>query len=114
MAFIAKAGYEIYINHVLKKQGICTKAVAFKRRKTGSRYGSGNLTEYTFTWKGVIYYGKSYNDTKSYGNSWFPPDYVTGDTIIIVFLENDPDINRSNSLIKKNCGCAYKDNKRQP
>jgi len=104
LALIIKAGYESYINHLLQKQGICIKAVVYERKSVG---GKGDiLSKYQFKWKNITYYGESEHDTKTKGESWFYDNFISGDTITIVFLENDPDINRSNSQIKKDCECV--------
>lgn len=111
LAFIIKVGYGIYINHVLKEQGYCTDAIVYNRHKTGK--GMSVTSHYQFTWKGIIYYGKSYHDTKTQRESLFYDNFITGDTITIVFLENDPNINMSNSEVKKDCECITY-SKRQP
>lgn len=112
VAMMAKAGYETYINSILKKRGICTEAIVYNRHKSGK--GMSVTSHYHFTWKGITHYGKSYNDTKYEEETGFNDKFIIGDTITIVLLENDPSTNRSNSLIKKDCHCANKNNKRQP
>ena len=103
LALIAKWSYESYINYILGKRGICTKAIVYDRYK-GYRFDVKSC--YQFTWKGITHYGKSYSDTKYEEDTGSNDKLIIGDTITIVFLENEPNINRSNSLIKKDCQCT--------
>ena len=99
-------GRQTVINYKLKNHGKCTKAIVYSRNKVG---GKGTVdTKYSFEWKHINYKGSSTSDDKyRETNNVFltEDDLVTGDTIIIVFLESNPEINRSNSFVKKKCDC---------
>jgi hypothetical protein len=101
-----EGGYETFINYNLKQKGICAKAVVYNRYTFG---GKGHVsTVYKFVWKNQQYTGKSFNDAKyRQTNRWFKTsdDLVIGDTITVVFMESNPNINRSNSVIHKDCDC---------
>ncbi|GEM_PF-1779976 len=104
--FLYVSGKQTYINYRLKKYGKCTKAVIYSRNNVG---GKGTVdTKYSFEWKSRNYNGSSTSDDKYRETENFfltEDDLVTGDTIIIVFLESNPEINRSNSLVEKDCDC---------
>ena len=96
-------GYGTYINYNLKQNGICTNAIVYHRY-----WGHRNIkTQYRFIWNNQTYEGISSNnaDVKYVHQSIIKEDYVfmTGDTIVVVFLESNPKINRSNAIVKKNC-----------
>lgn len=85
---VIKGGYKIYNNYRLEKDGICTETVIREiyqemHKKVGI---------YKFRVGDKTYSGR--------------PIYVgsnVGDTISIVYLPSNPKINRSNTVIKKNC-----------
>lgn len=93
-----------YLIHSLRKNGICTEAIVYSRAM-GNRTKGGVITKYKFLWKGLEYKGISYSDTKREGKTWFNDKYIIGDTIIVVFFESDPNVNRSNRIVEKDCGC---------
>ena len=75
----------------LKKRGKCTYAYVSSKKSGG---GKGHIrTEYNFKYNGEYYNGYSYHDNKA----------KIGDFIIVVFLESNPNINRGNTLLKKDC-----------
>jgi hypothetical protein len=92
--FIYFATIRTIENYQLKKKGICTNAYVFSKKNVGSK---GDVSvKYHFKYNEEYYYGKSYHD-----------DYVKiGDYITVVFLESDPQINRSNSFLKIKCSCS--------
>lgn len=98
-------GKGTYSGHLLKENGICTKAVVYKREK-GNRGKGDVITKYKFVWNDITYQGISYYDSKTEGKTWFNDKYVIGDTIIVVFLESNPNINKSNTSIGKDCDCG--------
>lgn len=99
-------GKQTIINFRLKNHGKCAKAIVYSRNKIG---GKGTVdTKYSFVWKNYTYNGSSTSDDKYRDSEKFfltENDLITGDTIMIVFLESNPEINRSNSIVKKNCDC---------
>ena len=107
--FIYGSGKQTYINYRLKKFGKCTKAIVYSRNKIGSK---GTVdSKYSFEWKNYTHFGSSTSDDKYRETENFfltEDDLITGDTIIIVFLESNPEINRSNSIVEKNCDCIEK------
>jgi hypothetical protein len=75
-------------NYRLEKNGIYTKAIVYEKKNVGAQ---GTIsTRYYFNYKNNKYYGASEWDDK----------VVIGDSIIVFFLESDPNINRSNSLLE--------------
>jgi len=110
--FLYVSGKQTYINYKLKIYGKCTNAVVYSRNKVG---GKGIVdTKYSFEWKSRNYKGSSTSDDKYRETDNFfltEDDLVTGDTITIVFLESNPEINRSNSIVEKDCDC--KNNNKQ-
>lgn len=102
-------GKQTIINYKLRNHGKCTKAVVYSRNKIG---GKGTVdTKYRFEWKNNTFYGSSTSDDKYRETDNFfltEEDLVIGDTIMVVFLESNPDINRSNSIVEKNCDCENK------
>lgn len=102
-------GKQTIINYKLKKHGKCSKAIVYSRNKVG---GKGTVdTKYRFEWNNNTYIGSSTSDDKYRVTDNFfltEKDLVTGDTIIIVFQESNPEINRSNSIVEKNCDCLEK------
>lgn len=102
-------GKQTIINYKLKKHGKCTKAIVYSRNNVGGK-GTVN-TKYRFEWKNNTYYGSSTSDDKYRETDNFfltEDDLITGDTITIVFLESNPDLNRSNFIVEKNCDCEKK------
>ena len=99
-------GKQTIINYRLKNHGKCTKAIVYSRNKVG---GKGTVdTKYSFEWKNTRYIGSSTSDDKYRKTENFfltEDDLVIGDTITVVFLESNPETNRSNSIVKKNCEC---------
>jgi len=99
-------GKQTIINYKLKTYGKCTKAIVYSRKKVG---GKGKVeTSYSFEWNNVTHYGSSTSDDKYRESENFflkEDDLITGDTITVVFLESNPEINRSNSIVRKNCDC---------
>lgn len=99
-----EGGKQTYINYNLNKNGICTRAIVYSRNKVGGR---GKIdTRYSFEWKNNKYSGSSNSDDKYKETDDFfktDDDLIIGDTIIVVFLESNPEINRSNSIVEKNC-----------
>ncbi len=99
-------GKQTIINYRLKNNGKCTKAIVYGRNKVG---GKGTVeTKYRFEWKNNSYNGLSTSDDKYRETDNFfltEDDLLIGDTIVVVFLESNPEINRSNSIVKKNCNC---------
>ena len=78
-----------YYNIILKKRGTCVKAKVFNVYRTG-RKGTMNI-EYEF----------KVNDI-TYTNSDMGSDEV-GDTISVVYLSNDPTINRPSNILHIDC-----------
>lgn len=103
------SGKQTIINYRLKNHGKCTKAIVYSRNKIG---GKGTVdSKYRFEWKNNTYYGSSTSDDKYRETDNFfltEEDLVIGDSIMVVFLESNPDINRSNSVVDKNCDCESK------
>jgi hypothetical protein len=93
-------------NHLLRKNGICTKAVVYSR-ENGLRKNGNTRSSYRFYWNDTEYYGYSTlsSDSRTEGKTWINDKYTVGDTIIVVFLESNPNINRSNTQVEKDCGC---------
>lgn len=108
VAFFVYIAYDIgkgtYSDYFLKKNGICAKAIVYNREK-GNRGRGDVVTRYKFVWKDITYKGVSYFDTKTEGKTWINDKYVIGDTITVVFLESNPSINKSNTVIEKDCDC---------
>jgi hypothetical protein len=106
ITFVYVIGKQTYINYKLENYGICTKAKVVSRNSVGSK---GTVsTKYSFIWKNQKYFGSSTSDDKyqESGNNFLTDDdLITGDTIIVVFLESNPEINRSNSIVEKDCDC---------
>ena len=102
-------GKQTIINYKLKNHGKCTKAIVYSRNNVG---GKGTVdTKYRFEWKNNTFYGSSTSDDKYRETDNFfltEEDLVIGDTIMVVFLESNPDLNRSNSIVEKNCDCENK------
>lgn len=104
--FLALVSYGLFLNsqvYRLRKKGICTEAVVFHRK-----YGFRNVrTNYRFIWNGKTYEGVSTDnlDVKYQSKSIFKSEtiFMVGDTIAIVFLEANPNINRSNRVVEKEC-----------
>jgi hypothetical protein len=102
-----EGGKQTYINYRLKHYGICTKAIVYSRNSVGGK-GTVN-TKYSFEWKNNKYIGSSTSDDKYKETDKFfktDNDLIIGDTIVVVFLESNPEINRSNSIVEKNCDCS--------
>lgn len=75
-------------NYKLEKKGIYTWAIIYNKYTVGAK---GTMqVDYSFFYKGSKYEGYSYWDREK----------QIGDSILVFFLESDPDINRSNSLLK--------------
>lgn len=89
--FLFAAIKNTIVNYQLKKRGICTKAYVTGKQRVGSR--------------GVpyVYYQFSYNNSTYSHYSSYDHKAEEGDSIIVVFLESNPKVNRSNSLIEKKC-----------
>jgi hypothetical protein len=104
--FFYQVGKQTYVNYKLKHYGMCTKARVYSRNKVGSK---GTVdTKYSFEWKNNNYIGSSTSDDKYRETDNFfltEDDLVIGDTLVVVFLESNPDINRSNSIVEKKCDC---------
>lgn len=100
-------GKQTIINYRLKNHGKCTKAIVYSRNSIG---GKGTVdTKYSFVWENNTYKGSSTSDDKYRDSENFfltDDDLITGDSIMIVFLESNPEINKSNSIVKKNCDCV--------
>lgn len=99
----SKFGYNVYNDFILKEKGICTDAIIYKKEITVGRVVGKVMLSYKFIWDDITYEG-----------SYFPPYdskqvFSIGDTISVVFLEDSPQINRSNVIIKKECGCTESD-----
>jgi hypothetical protein len=83
-----------YVNNTrtinqLNRNGIISKAIVYEKKSIG---GKGViLTKYYFKWKGKKYLGDSQWDD----------DIAIGDSLVIYFLESNPNINRSNTLLNK-------------
>jgi len=105
--FLYDSFRQTYINYTLKQNGECVKAIVYDREK--GRFSGRNgvvSTRYRFTYENKSYKGYSTSDTKYLNNkSWFYDNFVIGDTIIVVFMKSNPQLNRSNRLIKKKCDC---------
>ena len=85
---IIEGGSKTIENYRLEKNGICVKALVYDKTPIGSK---GTISiGYYFYFRNNKFYGKSYNDDKA----------KIGDTILIFFLESDPNINRSNSILE--------------
>lgn len=78
-------------NSQLTREGHCTNAYVLSKKNIGAK-GVINV-KYQFNYNGITYYGNSQNNDNA----------EIGDSITIVFLESDPQINRSNSFLKKEC-----------
>lgn len=104
--FIYTIGEQSLINYKLNHYGKCTKAVVYDRYFVGSK---GTVrTKYKFKLNNNTYTGTSSSDDKFRQTDKFfvtEDDLVTGDTIVVVYLESNPDINRSNYIVEKNCDC---------
>jgi len=72
----------------LTNRGVSTKAVVYEKKRVG---GKGEIS--------TMYYF-NYKNNKYYGSSLWEDKVVIGDSIIIFFLESNPNINRSNSLLE--------------
>ena len=96
-------GHKTYQRYILQKSGICVNAIVYHRY-----WGYRNIkTKYRFVWQNETFEGISTAnaDAKYVHKSTFREDYVflTNDTIVVVFLESNPNINRSNAVVKKKC-----------
>lgn len=82
------------LNYYLRFNGTCTYAKVVNIGSVG-RQGARSL-KYVFFVEGLSYFGHSSGDL----------DASIGDTIIIVYSNKNPKINRSNDLVEKenNCG----------
>jgi hypothetical protein len=102
---LGTGGYKTYQTYILKKDGICTNAIAYHRYWG---YRTVN-TQYRFAWDSKTYEGEStdHADVRYSYNSIFKEAdmFAIGDTIVVVFLGSNPNINRSNSIVKKDCDC---------
>jgi hypothetical protein len=103
MYIIGTAGYKTYQNYILRENGICTSGVVYHRY-----WGYRNVkTQYRFMWKNKMYEGVSSSnaDAKFLRTSNVKGEdlFLTSDTIAIVFLESNPNINGSNTVVKKGC-----------
>lgn len=95
---IAVIMYVLYVgggktieNYRLKSNGICIKAKVIYKNKVG---GKGVIyTHYTFMVLNKNYEGYSSDDDSA----------LVGDSIMVVYLKSNPNINRSNSLLKIDC-----------
>ena len=76
------------VNYRLEKKGIYTWAIIYNKYSVGAK--GTTQTDYFFFYRGSKYYGYSHWDRKK----------QIGDSIIVFFLESNPNINRSNSLLK--------------
>ena len=99
-------GYGTYNNIRLKKYGKCTNAVVDYRVR-GFRNVS---TYYYFFVDEKKYTGEStaVEDTKYISKSHIKGEdvFVTGDTIVVIYLQTNPTINGSNSSVGKDCNCG--------
>lgn len=78
-------------NYRLKSNGICVKATVIYKNKVG---GKGVIyTHYAFRVSNQNYDGFSSDDDLA----------LIGDSITVVYLKSNPNINRSNSLLKISC-----------
>lgn len=76
------------VNYQLRNKGIKAKAIVYEKKHIGAK---GVIsTEYYFIWKGNKFYGDSDIDGK----------FGIGDTMVVFFLESNPNINRSNTLLE--------------
>lgn len=100
------AGKQTLINYRLRKFGKCTKAYVYSRHHIGTK---GKVeTSYLFRWGNREYQGSSNFDDKYrlHANRFkTDEDLITGDSICIVFLESNPELNKSNSFLEKDCAC---------
>ena len=81
-------------NYQLKRDGKCTYAYIYSKKKEGRR---GLIAcYYRFSHNGHIYTLSSVHDDNS----------EVGDSIQIVFLETNPKISRSNTFLEKDCVCT--------
>jgi hypothetical protein len=107
LVVIWSVGRGTYIRNILENNGKCTKAVVYKRKKQIGSKGH-IITYYKFVWKDNTYYGRSPSDTKYRQTDNFfhtSDDLITGDSIMIVFCETNPNINRSARAIKMEDEC---------
>ena len=88
---IFEGGHKTLENYRLKRKGICVKAIVLEKNHVGAK--GVIYTHYQYIAKGVVYQGISSSDDNA----------NIGDSIVIVYLDSDPDINRSNGLLKINC-----------
>ncbi len=80
----------------LKSEGICINGLVNGVQHVGAK---GDVaTSYQFEVKGKIYEADSYYDD----------DLKVGDSIVIVYLESDPTINRSNNYLHIDCSNRFK------
>jgi hypothetical protein len=88
---IFQGGHKTIENYRLKRQGICVKAIILEKNHVGAK---GIIyTHYQYSAQGIIYQGISISDDNT----------NIGDSIVIVYLDSNPSISRSNSLLKINC-----------
>lgn len=85
------SGRKTIDNYRLKRNGVCSTAVVVSKKRVGS--------------KGVIYTYYEYRvDGVKYEDYSSSDDAVAvGDSIVIIYLESDPSISRSNSFLKIAC-----------
>jgi hypothetical protein len=78
-------------NYRLKSDGICAKAKVTYKNKVG---GKGVIyTHYRFEVSNKSYEGYSSDDDSA----------LVGDSIMIVYLKSNPNVNRSNTLLQHPC-----------
>ncbi len=77
--------------HTLKEDGVFIKAYIYNIRKSYKLYNSNLIKEYRFVFNGKLYKGSSGFKTSS----------GVGDSICIVILNNDPEINELCKTLNK-------------
>lgn len=78
-------------NYQLSRSGQITKAIVTNRNWESSSYRNSNGFYYGFTIKGIYYEGHT-----------FDQDLLPNDSIIIIYLPEDPKINRPFEFIQRN------------
>ncbi|MEI7676028.1 MAG: hypothetical protein WCJ03_04545 [Bacteroidales bacterium] len=76
------------LNYRLLNSGLRIGAVVYERKDVGSK--GTVLIKYYFLWKGKKYYGESTSDDS----------LKKDDSLTVFFLENDPNINKSHSVVE--------------
>lgn len=95
LGMISLSGYFIYKYywnlHLLKKDGIFIKAYIYDMHKDSSIFSNNLIKKYLFVSNGKLYKGSSGFHTSS----------VVGDSVCIVILNKDPEINELCTTLNK-------------